>query len=275
MKTLYVSDLDGTLLNSNSKISCKTVEIINALIAQGMSFTLATARSRYSANQIIEGLQLRLPLIVYNGAAIMDPVQGECVYKCVFDQTNCEQLLRMLLKQDIYPFVYAWIDGVERVSYMEEYLHKGGWHYLSKRQHDPRFRKVKNACDLFEGSIFYLTCIDDKDMLEPVYQQLPTTSYTVLFQQELYRNEYWLEIMPAGVSKAIAIQTLQQTMCFDRIISFGDAINDKAMFEISDECYAVENAVEALKDIASGVVHSNDEDGVARWLLEHVGKEKR
>ena len=48
------------------------------------------------------------------------------------------------------------------------------------------------------------------------------------------------------------------------------AINDIPMFEISDECYAVENAVGELKAFATGVIESNEEDGVAKWLLDHV-----
>lgn len=50
------------------------------------------------------------------------------------------------------------------------------------------------------------------------------------------------------------------------MVSFGDAINDIPMFRISDECYAVKNAVEELKKIATGIIDSNDEDGVAKWL---------
>ena len=53
------------------------------------------------------------------------------------------------------------------------------------------------------------------------------------------------------------------------MISFGDAVNDIPMFEISDECYAVENAVEELKAAATGIIDSNENDGVANWLKEH------
>ena len=42
------------------------------------------------------------------------------------------------------------------------------------------------------------------------------------------------------------------------------------MFKISDECYAVENAVDELKKIATEVISSNNQDGVAKWLLENV-----
>ncbi len=54
------------------------------------------------------------------------------------------------------------------------------------------------------------------------------------------------------------------------MVSFGDAVNDIPMFQISDECYAVSNAVEALSKLATDVIGSNEEDGVAKWLEEHV-----
>ena len=89
-------------------------------------------------------------------------------------------------------------------------------------------------------------------------------------QQELYRPEYWCEIMPKKATKAEAIKTLKELWRCDRIVSFGDAINDIPMFEISDECYAVENAVPELRQLATGIVESNDNDGVAKWLLENA-----
>ena len=45
------------------------------------------------------------------------------------------------------------------------------------------------------------------------------------------------------------------------------------MFRIADECYAMENAVDELKAIATGVIGSNEEDGVARFLLNRYHKE--
>ena len=54
------------------------------------------------------------------------------------------------------------------------------------------------------------------------------------------------------------------------MVSFGDAINDIPMFQISDECYAMENAVDELKEIATGVIGSNNADGVVKWLMANV-----
>ncbi len=76
--------------------------------------------------------------------------------------------------------------------------------------------------------------------------------------------------MPRQATKANAIKTLKGLWQCDRVVSFGDGINDIPMFQISDECYAVKNAVEELKNMATSVIGSNDSDGVAKWLLEHV-----
>ena len=143
--------------------------------------------------------------------------------------------------------------------------------YLSLRQGDRRFRAVHDPDSLYQGDIFYYTCIGEKDELQPVYDLFSGDSrYRCTLQQELYRPAYWCEIMPAKASKANAILKLKEMWHCSRIISFGDAVNDIPMFKISDECYAVENAVDELKAAATGVIGSNEEDGVAKWLLEHA-----
>ena len=72
--------------------------------------------------------------------------------------------------------------------------------------------------------------------------------------------------MPKNTSKGNAIIKLKKLLDVDRIITFGDAINDLSMFEISDESYAVENAVDELKKYSTGIIQSNNNDGVANWL---------
>ena len=72
--------------------------------------------------------------------------------------------------------------------------------------------------------------------------------------------------MPKKATKGNAIITLKEKLKCEKIISFGDAINDIPMFKISDESYAVENAVNELKKYATGTIMSNDKDGVAHWL---------
>ena len=84
MTTLYVSDLDGTLLNTNSELSEKSKGIINALVQQGVNFTYAIARSYSSASKILKGLNISIPAITCNGAYFIEPTDGKVLYSTSF-----------------------------------------------------------------------------------------------------------------------------------------------------------------------------------------------
>ena len=96
MNTLYVSDLDGTLLNSDVKISENSKNIINSLIDKGMNFTVATARSLVSASDKIEGLNLKLPVVVYNGTFTMMKDTGKIVNSNYFDKADRDFIIEKM-----------------------------------------------------------------------------------------------------------------------------------------------------------------------------------
>ena len=242
-----------------------------------MLFTYATARSLESASVVTEGLRLTMPVIVYNGAFIMRPrtqepsLPGEILYSQFFTREEAGFIRENLEKAGISPLVYSFIRERESVSWNTARENEGIKHYLSNRRWDRRLRPLESAEGLYDGNIFYYTCIGEKEELMPLYEVFSRDRrLRCTIQQELYRPEYWCEVMPGKATKAQAIRTLKDMYGCDRVVSFGDAINDIPMFELSDECYAVENAVPELKSAATGIVGSNDGDGVAKWLRETV-----
>lgn len=270
-KTLYVSDLDGTLLNRQDRINPKSIRIINDLVGQGMTFTYATARSLSSASVVTQGLSADIPVIVYNGAFILHPATGEILSKENFKEEEMEWVEEILNRFDICPLVYSFVEGAEKVSWIVSRENEGIRRYLDSRKGDRRLRPVSTRGELYRGDMFYFTCIGEKDELRPVYNSFAKDArFRCTFQQELYRPEYWCEIMPVKATKAEAIRKLKKIWECDRVVSFGDAVNDIPMFEISDECYVVENAVDELKEIASGVIACNEDDGVAEWLSQNA-----
>lgn len=270
-KTLYVTDLDGTLLNRNDRINPESIAIINKLTARGMLFTYATARSLVSASVVAEGLTADIPVIVYNGAFILHAATGEILSQEDFSGRERQDIIAALEKYNISPLVYSFIDGTEKVSWKTGTENEGIRHYLNARKGDRRLRPAETKEQLYQGSMFYFTCIGEKDALLPIYDIFSRDPrYRCTIQQELYRPEFWCEIMPAKATKAYAIRKLKSLLHCDKVVSFGDAVNDIPMFEASDEAYAVENAVPELKSIATGIIGSNEEDGVARWLSENA-----
>lgn len=270
MKTLYVSDLDGTLLDRDDKVPAKSIEILNRLITNNINFTYATARSLCSATVVTKGLNVKLPVIVYNGAFIMSPDDGKIISGVKFTSENIFKVSEVLKQNNVSPLVYSFINNVESVSYVVDNENDGLQRYLSLRKNDKRFRALYDENNLYEGDVFYFTCIGDKSKLMPVYEAFKESKdYRCTIQQELYRPEFWCEIMPSEATKSNAIIKLKQLYGYDKIISFGDAINDIPMFEISDECYAVENAVDELKEKATGIIKSNLHNGVAEWIMQN------
>lgn len=268
MKTnLYVSDLDGTLLRSDETISEYTCDVINRLTESGVLFSYATARSYVTAKKVTKGLDAKIPLIVYNGAFVVDNISEEILISNYF-KDDIKEVLEELISNEIYPIVYSYIDMVEYFSFIPDKCSKGTSDFLNTRIGDIRWREANNSEQLMQGNIFYITCIDSKEKLEPFFEKYKE-KYHVVFQKDIYTKEQWLEIMPREASKANAALQLKKLLGCEKIISFGDAANDIDMFSISDEAYAVDNAFDELKQVATGVIESNNDDGVAKWLCEH------
>lgn len=271
MRTLYVSDLDGTLLRSDGRISAYSLSVLNRLIEDGVLFTYATARSLSSASVATEGLRLRAPAVVYNGAHIVDTRTGERLASEIFSDGARAHVQELLQSWSVSPIVYAFVDGRESVSWDAKQVNAGKRFYLDSRQGDRRLRRLEGADGLFDGEVFYYTCIGTSSELRPLYGALAGDArYTCTLQQELYRPEYWLEIMPRRATKADALAKLRALLHCDRAVVFGDSVNDISLFHAADACYAVDNAVDVLRQMATDVIGGNDADGVARWLTQHA-----
>ena len=93
---------------------------------------------------------------------------------------------------------------------------------------------------------------------------------TIPFLNLSYREEYWLEILPGGATKANAALKLKELLCCEKLVCFGDSANDSELFDVCDEKYAVMNADEWLKRKATGTVGYCEEDGVTKWLAENA-----
>ncbi len=263
-RTLFVSDLDGTLLRSDESLSAYTCQILHKLSAEGLLFSYATARSLVTAKKVTKGLRTQMPLVVYNGAFIMDHLTEEVMLANYFDDT-VSGVFSDLLAQGVWPIVYAYVDGVEKFSYMENNCSEGMRDFIRTRKGDPRANPVMTAKALTAGKCFYITCIDTPEKLEPFYEKY-RDRYHAVYQKDIYSGEQWLEILPKEASKSNAVLQLKRLLQCDRLVVFGDGRNDLDMFEIADECYAVENAAEELKQIATGIIGRNDADGVAKFL---------
>ena len=267
MKTLYISDLDGTLLNSDETLSEYTATNLNKLLDDGVVFSFATARSYTTAKKVTPNLKMKYPAVVHNGTFVVDK-DGKIIAKNTFEKHDATQIIDTLLNSGVNPVVYSLIENREQFSFVREKMNKETLSFLSHRENDPRKREIFDNKQLYDGEIYYFTLIGDEDKTKPLYE-LFKDRFQCYFQRDIYSNDYWLEILPQGATKANAVKQLANLLQCDHIVAFGDGINDVEMFEISDECYAVSNACDKLKQIATKTIDSNIQNGVVQWILEN------
>ena len=265
MKVLYLTDLDGTLLRSDQTISGFSRAVIKRVIQAGEFFSYATARSWYTARKVTAGLPAAIPVILYNGAFIRNNSTGKYLSQCFFERQAALDIASELFESGVSPIVYSVVGGAEKFSYMPDAINSATADFVATRRGDPRERPVSSREELLAGRIFYFSCIDAPEKLAPTYEH-NRGLHNCVYQRDIYSGEQWLELMPRGASKAEAAQRLADVLECDSIVAFGDSINDIDLFRIADAAYAVENAAPELKALATGVIQSNDDDGVAKWL---------
>ena len=268
-KTLYVTDLDGTLMRGDKSVSERSISIINKLIEEGMNFTVASARSVSSLQHIVKPLDISIPLVVRNGTALAAPGTLEIMEKAVFTKEEVSSIREILTDLPVYGFTSIWHGGeMEKVFCAGEHS-LGIKKYLEEHEGEKGLKIVSDIDELWAGDVGYITMIDDRDVLRPVYEKVKDSSgWEAVFQQDSYDEEYWLEICPENSTKAKAIVRLKEKLGLDKIVVFGDSVNDIPMFQVADEAYAVENALPELKKYATAVIGSNEEDGVAEYLQQ-------
>ncbi len=269
MRKLFVSDLDGTLLNSDACISEVTEEIINRGIAAGLHFTISTARTPSTALPIINKLHLNLPVMMMNGVLIYDTQSGKYIKKEIMDSNIIMVLLGLIKVKGLNTFLYSLADD-ELVAYYDSVESASLNRFRNERimKYDKRFVEVEDLSLVAGKDIIYCMLREQKEQLEGLYRELSVVKgIKAEFYPDVYNEGYYLlEIYSEKASKKAAVDYLRSAGGYNTVIGFGDNLNDKTLMEASDCFYAVANAHPKIQYLAHSVIPSNDEDGVARFI---------
>ena len=267
-KTLYVSDLDGTLLSPEPAITERTAEVINALISRGMHFTFATARSVYSAVPITSALDINVPCILMNGVSIYDIAEQSYIKSEFIPTAASAEILRAFENHGIRCFMYR-IEAGDLICYYSELTTKvmrSFWE-VRKNEYKKPFVQVPRLADAADECTVYFTTTGPHEALFPLkceIEQIPGLSNA--FYHDIYNGEWYLEVFSDKASKSNGIRSLRELYGFDEVVAFGDNLNDLSLFEAADVRIAVGNAKDELKAAADIVIGTNADNGVAEWL---------
>ncbi len=269
-RVLYVTDLDGTLLGDDHRVSATTLRIINDLVAQGMLFTVATGRSLPPTELVLRGLDLRLPFVCNNGGIVFDPLTRQTVRRIGLDGERAERFVGQQLARGLHPIVFTTDASGEHHAHHLGIFNVVEESYINNRiaLGDSRFRQVEDFSRAFTEQIMSLSTIDLHDRLAPVVDLNADDKgiYQVLYRDDRNVDFSWLEILNSDANKGEGIRFLREHLGVDRIVCFGDQANDLPMFEVADESYLMADAPESFRGEVTAVIGSNRDDAVAQFL---------
>ena len=276
MTTLYVSDLDGTLLTNVATLSDYSRSQLQKLLAEGLKFSVASARSVVAMRNILHGLTLELPVIEFNGAFLSDLTTGRHAVVNSLEPQITQAIFTSIIQIGKTPFVSTF-NGRHDCLYYDEPANEGEHWYVSDRQEnrDPRLRR---STDVREALIEQVVCYTVIDRAEPLIEldALMEEQYGPLVETHLFENAYlpgwyWLTIQDRRATKDQAIAWLMAACGLDghELVVFGDQTNDIKMFRIADLAVAVADAHADLKHHATHVIGSNEDDSVVKYIRRH------
>ncbi len=274
---LFVSDLDGTLLDPDARLSAFAREALERILQAGAHFTVASARSVQSMRPILGDLPLRLPVVTLNGA-ILSNLRTATHERVVSIAAGA---LRVVLEAaaglGLKPFVTSF-DGARDNLYIPPPANDGTAWYLANRREarDPRLREEYEPDVWLAEQVVSLTFIDGKARLEPLVEAvgLSRLPLALAFTPHIYTSGwYWLTVHSGDASKDRAVRDLQRRHGLQgcRVVAFGDQANDVPLLRSADHGVAVANADPEARAVAREIIGPNTADAVPRYILKRLG----
>lgn len=269
---LYISDLDGTLLRNDASISEYSRATLNKLLSEGLHFTVATARSIHSIQTILEGCNLTLPVVEFNGGFISDFATGEHLVINEIDNSISPELLSLFREYHGEPFLSTF-DGSDHLYY-HSISSIGMKHYYDDRVaiKDKRLEQISELASKLNHHVMTITAINTYDVLAPLYDRLQReffdTTEIHFWNNQYWPGSWWLTLHDKRATKDKALLQLAQMTSHsrDEITVFGDHVQDIPLFNIGKRRIAVANAIDEIKPLATHHIGTNEEDSVIRFI---------
>lgn len=281
MRTLFVSDLDGTLLDSQALVAGRSAEMLNRAIKNGVLFTVATARTPATVDVLMANVTMNLPAIVMTGAAWWDFAHSAYSEIRKIAAGDVRAVLAEFGRSAITPFIYT-IRQTDVPQLLDVY-----YPGLITSAVDADFIAVREGLPLKKfhiDTLLPLERVDDvllffasgerETLRELAARIVAVTGCSVSCYDDVYHPDKGLiEVFAPGVSKAEAIRKMRRLYDIDRVVVFGDNLNDLPMFDVADWSVAVSNAVPEVRRRADEVIGANTDNAVASYILAHSSRQ--
>lgn len=254
------SDFDGTLLNSQHKITPKTAQAIKAISQQGIPFIPVSARPPKAITPYTEQLQINQPIVCYSGALILDKDLNE-LYSVFIEPQDLITLNDFLV--DYQHLCINYYAGLNWFVNDENSLR-------AKRERDITGVDYQPYTSSNITQAHKVLIMGDAAEIQALEIKLKEKLPHLSIHRSL--SEY-LEIMNHAATKSNAIRFMEKILHInaEEVIAFGDNFNDLDMLQYAGLSVAMGNAPEEIKSIAKEVTADNNHDGIALVLNREFG----
>jgi Cof subfamily protein (haloacid dehalogenase superfamily) len=267
---LLVFDLDGTLLDRNSRISGYTAETLKLLSRRGIAYTVATGRTLHGARAILEGHRFELPQAYKNGVMIWHPEQERLSYSAMLTRDEVANVIMACDVHGVTPFLFTVDENNSTTVYHPPVRSHAERKLLENIDYGTELN-VRSLDSLPpHDSITHINAIGEEPAIRGILDNVNDEPHLVAYSGVAMEGSEWrwIDIHHSEASKGGAIATLKDLLNLERVICFGDSYNDLSMFEAADESYAPDNATSAVKAAATEVIGHHDDEGIARFLRQ-------
>jgi len=271
--TVYVTDLDGTLLGSDARLSARTRDGLAQLLDDGLPLTVASARSVVAMQLMLEGLTLPLPVVEFHGAFVSDLATGRHLITNALRPEVAREIYGMAEAAGIPPLASTF-DGTADRLYYAEVANEGVQAYVDDRaaDGDPRLTHVDNVSENVSEDVVSLTVIDRPDRVGALHESL-----TERFGDDLAMHHFssiywlgwdWMTIHDRRATKDQGVAAMLEYAGLDRaeVVALGDGDSDVPLFRAADRAVAMANSTELALEAATEVIGANTKDGVIEFL---------
>jgi Cof subfamily protein (haloacid dehalogenase superfamily) len=274
MDTIFISDLDGTLVRNDISLSDYSRANLRTLLEKGCKFTVASARSVSGIKKILGDLPITLPIINFNGAFLSDYRSGKHQVINALSPPVARELFQQMMREGCSPFISTF-DSQQDLLYYNDVANQGSRNYVDERidWKDERLRQTSDLKATLKDSTICFTVIDTPEKVgrlqDSVKKSLEDSIYCTLYREK-YPGFAWLTMSSKKATKDQAIKVLldQFGLSTANLTVFGDDVNDISMFKLAARGVAVSNAVAELKQYATEIIGSNEDDAVVKYIQD-------
>lgn len=275
MDVLFVSDMDGTLLDDRERLTSSAKRILNRVLARGGRFTVASARSPATLVPLLEGVELRMPIVALGGAVLYDVKNS--IYHSI--KTIPHPIVRQVLG------VFS-ENGRGCFTHIIRDNHLYIYHRIPTNQPELLFMRERQNLELktycekeppLGEDVVYFSAIDRREIMERICRAVMAMPCAdelgaIVYDANLPEGYATLEIFRADASKQHAVAELSRLLGVKKTVAFGDNLNDLGMLKAADYGFAVKNAnPEVLSAIPLHTRGDNNHCTVPKTILGIFG----